>query len=98
MPPRPISPLDPVALNLGSERSRGDLERRRQLLPDDRPAIPKGTGSGEARSLSATFRLSPHVLGEVDDALKLNGYSTAEFGKCHEVTVWQTSPTGPFGA
>jgi arylsulfatase A-like enzyme len=30
--------------------------------------------------------------------LKLNGYSTAEFGKCHEVPVWQTSPTGPFGA
>ena len=28
--------------------------------------------------------------------LKLNGYSTAQFGKCHEVPVWQTSPMGPF--
>ena len=28
--------------------------------------------------------------------LKLNGYSTAQFGKCHEVPVWQTSPIGPF--
>jgi len=28
--------------------------------------------------------------------LKLNGYSTAQFGKCHEVPVWQTSPVGPF--
>jgi len=28
--------------------------------------------------------------------LKLNGYSTAQFGKCHEVPVWQTSPLGPF--
>ena len=27
--------------------------------------------------------------------LKLNGYSTAQFGKCHEVPVWQTSPLGP---
>ena len=27
---------------------------------------------------------------------KLNGYSTAQFGKCHEVPVWETSPTGPF--
>jgi len=27
--------------------------------------------------------------------LKLNGYSTAQFGKCHEVPVWETSPLGP---
>src|SRR6476659_1244579 len=27
--------------------------------------------------------------------LKLNGYATAQFGKCHEVPVWQTSPLGP---
>ncbi len=30
--------------------------------------------------------------------LKLNGYSTAQFGKCHEVPVWETSPMGPFDA
>jgi len=30
--------------------------------------------------------------------LKLNGYSTAQFGKCHEVPVWQTSAAGPFNA
>jgi arylsulfatase A-like enzyme len=30
--------------------------------------------------------------------LKLNGYATAQFGKCHEVPVWQTSPMGPFDA
>jgi arylsulfatase len=28
--------------------------------------------------------------------LKLNGYSTAQFGKCHEVPTWQSSPMGPF--
>ena len=27
--------------------------------------------------------------------LKLNGYSTAQFGKCHEVPVWETSPLAP---
>jgi hypothetical protein len=32
------------------------------------------------------------------ETLKLNGYSTAQFGKCHEVPVWQTSPMGPFDA
>jgi arylsulfatase len=30
--------------------------------------------------------------------LKLNGYSTAQFGKCHEVPVWETSPMGPFNS
>ena len=30
--------------------------------------------------------------------LRLNGYTTAQFGKCHEVPVWQTSPMGPFDA
>ncbi len=28
--------------------------------------------------------------------LKLNGYSTAQFGKCHEVPVFESSPIGPF--
>jgi len=32
------------------------------------------------------------------ETLRLNGYSTAQFGKCHEVSVWQTSPMGPFDA
>ena len=27
-------------------------------------------------------------------ALTLNGYSTGQFGKCHEVPVWQSSPMG----
>ena len=30
--------------------------------------------------------------------LKFNGYTTAQFGKCHEVPVWETSPMGPFDA
>ena len=28
--------------------------------------------------------------------MKLNGYSTAQFGKCHEVPYWEVSPVGPF--
>src|SRR5215510_14542038 len=31
------------------------------------------------------------------EILKLNGYSTAQFGKCHEVPVFESSPIGPFG-
>lgn len=38
----------------------------------------------------------PNSMSPLAQTLKLNGYSTAQFGKCHEVPVWQTSPAGPF--
>jgi arylsulfatase A-like enzyme len=40
--------------------------------------------------------LRPKSAAPLAETLKLNGYSTAQFGKCHEVPVWQTSPMGPF--
>src|SRR6267142_2748516 len=40
----------------------------------------------------------PNTCSPVARTLKLNGYATAQFGKCHEVPVWQTSPAGPFDA
>src|ERR1700726_1463378 len=40
----------------------------------------------------------PNTLSPLARTLKLNGYSTAQFGKCHEVPVWETSPVGPFDA
>lgn len=38
----------------------------------------------------------PNSMSPLAQTLKLNGYSTAQFGKCHEVPVWQTSPAGPY--
>ena len=40
----------------------------------------------------------PNSMSPLAQTLKLNGYSTAQFGKCHEVPVWETSPAGPFDA
>ena len=40
----------------------------------------------------------PNTKAPIPLTLKLNGYSTAQFGKCHEVPPWQTSPMGPFDA
>ncbi|WP_328661740.1 arylsulfatase [Nocardia salmonicida] len=40
--------------------------------------------------------LRPNTKAALPMTLKLNGYSTAQFGKCHEVPPWQTSPVGPF--
>lgn len=38
----------------------------------------------------------PNTMSPLAKTLKLNGYNTAQFGKCHEVPVWETSPVGPF--
>src|SRR5271169_3963132 len=40
----------------------------------------------------------PNTASPIARTLKLNGYSTAQFGKCHEVPVWETRPAGPFDA
>jgi len=40
----------------------------------------------------------PNTAAPLARTLKLNGYATAQFGKCHEVPVWETSPAGPFDA
>jgi len=40
--------------------------------------------------------LIPNSAAEIAKTLKYNGYSTAHFGKCHEVPVWENSPIGPF--
>jgi arylsulfatase len=40
----------------------------------------------------------PNSMAPLAMTLKLNGYATAQFGKNHEVPVWETSPVGPFDA
>jgi len=40
--------------------------------------------------------IRPNSMAPLPEILRLNGYSTAQFGKCHEVPVWETSPVGPF--
>jgi arylsulfatase A-like enzyme len=42
--------------------------------------------------------IRPNTCAPLAETLKLNGYATAQFGKCHEVPVWETSPLGPFHA
>ena len=51
-----------------------------------------------ATSAPGNNSLRPNTKAPLAMTLKLNGYSTAQFGKCHEVPVWQSSPMGPFDA
>jgi arylsulfatase len=49
-----------------------------------------------ATSAPGQNSMRPNTCAPLAEVLKLNGYSTAQFGKCHEVPVWETSPLGPF--
>ncbi|NQX33657.1 arylsulfatase [Herbiconiux sp. VKM Ac-2851] len=40
--------------------------------------------------------LRPNTCAPLAEILRLNGYSTAQIGKCHEVPVFESSPIGPF--
>src|ERR1700709_1905190 len=38
----------------------------------------------------------PNTKATLQETLRLNGYATAMFGKCHEVPLWEANPAGPF--
>jgi len=48
-----------------------------------------------ATSAPGNTSIRPQDCAPLAETLRLNGYSTAQFGKCHEVPVWETSPMGP---
>jgi len=70
----------------------------RQALLTGRNHHSCGMGSITELATSAPGASSflPNTISPLARTLKLNGYSTAQFGKCHEVPVWQNSPIGPF--
>jgi arylsulfatase len=51
-----------------------------------------------ATSAPGYTSIRPNTCAPLAETLKRNGYATAQFGKCHEVPVWETSPAGPYDA
>jgi len=49
-----------------------------------------------ATSLPGATGMLPNDIATVAEMLRLNGYSTAAYGKHHETPVWEISPSGPF--
>jgi arylsulfatase len=49
-----------------------------------------------ATSAPGYSSMRPNTCAPLAEVLQLNGYSTAQCGKCHEVPVWESSPLGPF--
>jgi arylsulfatase len=72
--------------------------RQALLTGRNHHAVGMGTITELATSAPGYTSIRPNTAAPLAETLKLNGYSTAQFGKCHEVPVWQASPMGPFDA
>jgi arylsulfatase len=60
-------------------------------------SVGMGSVTETATSAPGQSSVRPNTKAPLAQTLQLNGYSTSQFGKCHEVPVWQSSPMGPFG-
>jgi len=49
-----------------------------------------------ATSWPGATGMIPNTCASIAQILRLNGYNTAQFGKCHEVPAWEQSTSGPF--
>ena len=72
--------------------------RQALLTGRNHHAVGMGGITEIASSAPGYSSIRPKAAAPLAETLKLNGYSTAQFGKCHEVPVWETSPMGPFDA
>jgi arylsulfatase A-like enzyme len=72
--------------------------RAAMLTGRNHHSVAMGSITESATSAPGNSSLRPNTKAPLAMTLRLNGYSTAQFGKCHEVPVWQSSPMGPFDA
>jgi arylsulfatase A-like enzyme len=72
--------------------------RQALLTGRNHHSVGMGSITETATSAPGNSSMRPNTKAPLAITLKLNGYSTAQFGKCHEVPVWQSSPLGPFDA
>ncbi len=72
--------------------------RQALLTGRNHHSVGMGSITETATSAPGMSSLRPNTKAPLATTLKLNGYSTAQFGKCHEVPVWQSSSMGPFDA
>lgn len=61
-------------------------------------AVGMGAVTELATAAPGYSSVRPKSAAAIAEVLRLNGFSTAQFGKCHEVPVWESSPVGPFDA
>ena len=95
----------PTAERLADEGLRYSRFHTTSLCSPTRAALLSGrnhhaVGMGhitETATPSPGYRSTrPNSVTPLAEILRMNGYNTAQFGKCHEVPVWESGPTGPF--
>ena len=70
--------------------------RQAMLTGRNHHSVGMGAITEMATSAPGNSSIRPKSKAPVAETLRLNGFSTAQFGKCHEVPVWEVSPVGPF--
>ncbi|CAN7488430.1 arylsulfatase [Phenylobacterium sp. LjRoot219] len=70
--------------------------RQALLCGRNHHSVGMGAITEMATSAPGNSSIRPKNKAPIAETLKLNGYSTAQFGKCHEVPFWEVSPVGPF--
>jgi arylsulfatase len=70
--------------------------RQALLTGRNHHSVGMGAITEMATSAPGNSSVRPKNKAPIAEILKLNGYSTAQFGKCHEVPAWEVSPVGPF--
>ncbi len=70
--------------------------RQALLTGRNHHAVGMGAITDVATSAPGYNSIRPDTAAPLAETMKLNGYSTAQIGKRHEVPVWETSPMGPF--
>jgi arylsulfatase A-like enzyme len=95
----------PTAQRLADEGLRYNRFHTTALCSPTRAALLSGrnhhsVGMGGITEIATSApgynSLRPNTMAPLAEILRLNGYSTSQFGKCHEVPVWESSPMGPF--
>jgi arylsulfatase A-like enzyme len=70
--------------------------RQALLTGRNHHSVGMGAITEMATSAPGNCSVRPKSKAPFPETLRLNGYSTAQFGKCHEVPAWEVSPVGPF--
>jgi arylsulfatase A-like enzyme len=95
----------PAAERLAEEGLRYTRFHTTALCSPTRAALLSGrnhhtVGMGNITELATSApgqtSIRPNTCTPIAEILRLNGFATAQIGKCHEVPVWETSPAGPF--
>lgn len=59
-------------------------------------SVGMGTVSDMATAAPGYTSYRPNTAATIAETLLMNGYATAQFGKCHEAPTWEWSSKGPF--